>query len=128
MSVVWIFSILVFFIICFLGYLEGLEKQFSIYSVNASRTRVTDSERFHITVFNTSTCNSLQDLVSDKVVAKCDYISSCLGMCSYQCRCQEKTSSILVSDMKCIDERNFREGKSFPRSYYCYIITMGDCQ
>lgn len=108
------------FTVCifFAGFLYGLEQeQFYIHTVNVSRTERAIKDRFYFTASNTSSCDSLQNVASKKVGGSCNIVSLFLGMCLFQCRCSEDTSSYVVSETKCMDERDFREGMSVPSRY-----------
>ena len=133
MSCFYIFSALPFVCICFTGILYGLEQEdFYVRAANVSRTERPKTDRFYLTVLNTSSCDNLQNVASEKVGGSCNVVPAYLGMCSFLCRCSENTSSFVVSEKKCVHERGFKEGKSIP-SRYSFIsvrlyITVGDTQ
>ena len=112
MDCFYTFCILPLVSICFVGFSYAIEKTlFSVHSVNVSRTETALEDRFYLRALNVSSCNILQNVAGEAVKGKCDLVSYAFEMCLFQCGCLGNTSSFVINEKKCIDERVLREGK-----------------
>lgn len=100
----------------FAEFLYGLgQQELDIRSVKVIRTEIEITDEFYLTVSNVSSCNTLQNVASEKVRGSCQLgneVASYLGMCMFRCSCLDVVSRFVVSKKKCLDERNFRAGES----------------
>lgn len=80
-------------------------------SVNVSRG-VKATDEFESTVWNITSCDALQNTtIRSQLGADCwEMHATGLGLCKLRCRCLKTTSSFLIKQKRCVDERNFKTG------------------